>query len=43
MTCHTALIVTAVAGLIFIAVGIYAVHRQQQWLASQLRQGDHHE
>jgi len=34
MGCTTALIVVAAAGLIFIAAGIYAAHRNARWMAS---------
>lgn len=42
MTCTTALVITAAAGLIYAAIGIYAVHRQQKWMAAR-QQRDHHE
>lgn len=34
MTCTTALIVVAAAGLVFTAAGIYAAHRNAKWMAN---------
>jgi len=34
MDCTTALIIVAVAGLLFIGAGTYAAHRNARWMAN---------